>query len=324
MSGNRILTGVKPTGNPHLGNLYGAILPAITKANSASEESYIFIANIHALNGLKDTEKLRANTYAVAATFLAFGLDTTKTVFYRQSDIPEIFELTSILMNYTPKGLMNRAHAYKAILERDGNDDNVNMGLYTYPILMAADILAMRANIVPVGIDQKQHIEIARDIANSFNFAHNTDDFTLPTEFIEHSDSILGLDGRKMSKSYGNTIELFATPDETKKKIMKIPTDSLTPEEPKDSSSTLYKLMSIFNVDADYMAKFLSGGIGYGDAKKVLAETINTYLAPYRAKYNELISNPKQIDSFLSAGAKRARATASETLKKVKSTLGLI
>ena len=324
MSGNRILTGVKPTGNPHFGNLYGAILPAITKANSASEDSYIFIANIHALNGLKDTEKLRANTYAVAATFLAFGLDTTKTVFYRQSDIPEIFELTSILMNYTPKGLMNRAHAYKAILERDGNDDNVNMGLYTYPILMAADILAMRADIVPVGIDQKQHIEIARDIANSFNSAHAVSDFVLPHEFIEHSDSILGIDGRKMSKSYGNTIELFATEDETRKKIMKIPTDSLTPAEPKDSSSTLYKLMTMFNVDSDFRANFLAGGVGYGDAKKVLSETVNTYLAPYRAKYNELISHPEQIDAFLSAGAIKARATASETLKKVKSTLGLV
>ena len=169
MSGKRILTGVKPTGNPHLGNLYGAILPAIKKANESDEPSYIFIANIHALNGVKDPDFLRDRTYAVAATFLAFGLDVNKSIFYRQSDIPEIFELTSLLMNYTPKGLMNRAHAYKAILERDGNDDNVNMGLYTYPILMAADILAMQSNIVPVGLDQKQHIEIARDIANSFN-----------------------------------------------------------------------------------------------------------------------------------------------------------
>ena len=321
---NRILTGVKPTGNPHIGNLYGAILPAIQKANSSDESSYIFIANIHALNGVKDPEFLKDRTYAVAATFLAFGLDVNKTVFYRQSDIPEIFELTSIIMNYTPKGLMNRAHAYKAMLEKDGNDDNVNMGLYTYPILMAADILAMRANVVPVGLDQKQHIEIARDIANAFNSVHKKDVFTLPKEFIEHQDSILGLDGRKMSKSYGNTVELFATEEETKKKVMKIPTDSLLPTDKKSEDCLLYKLMKMFNVDAEYMQHFLDGGIGYGDAKKVLAETINAYLRPYREKYNELMANKSKIDEYLAAGAIKARATASETLKLVKQTLGLI
>ena len=321
---NRILTGVKPTGNPHIGNLYGAILPAIQKANSSDEPSYIFIANIHALNGVKDPEFLKDRTYAVAATFLAFGLDVNKTVFYRQSDISEIFELTSILMNYTPKGLMNRAHAYKAVLEKDGNDDNVNMGLFTYPILMAADILAMRANVVPVGLDQKQHIEIARDIANAFNSVYKKDVLTLPTEFIEHQDSILGLDGRKMSKSYGNTVELFATEEDTKKKVMKIPTDSLLPTDKKSEDCLLYKLMKMFNVDADYMQNFLNGGIGYGDAKKVLAETINTYLRPYREKYNELMANKSKIDEYLAAGAIKARATASETLKLVKQTLGLI
>ena len=321
---NRILTGVKPTGNPHIGNLYGAILPAIQKANSSDEPSYIFIANIHALNGVKDPEFLKDRTYAVAATFLAFGLDVNKTVFYRQSDIPEIFELTSILMNYTPKGLMNRAHAYKAILEKDGNDDNVNMGLYTYPILMAADILAMRANVVPVGLDQKQHIEIARDIANAFNSVYKKDVLTLPTEFIEHQDSILGLDGRKMSKSYDNTVELFATEEETKKKVMKIPTDSLLPTDKKSEDCLLYKLMKMFNVDAGYMQNFLNGGIGYGDAKKVLAETINTYLRPYREKYNALMADKSKIDEYLAAGAIKARATASETLKLVKQTLGLI
>ena len=321
---NRILTGVKPTGNPHIGNLYGAILPAIQKANSSDESSYIFIANIHALNGVKDPEFLKDRTYAVAATFLAFGLDVNKTVFYRQSDIPEIFELTSIIMNYTPKGLMNRAHAYKAMLEKDGNDDNVNMGLYTYPILMAADILAMRANVVPVGLDQKQHIEIARDIANAFNSVHKKDVFTLPKEFIEHQDSILGLDGRKMSKSYGNTVELFATEEETKKKVMKIPTDSLLSTDKKSEDCLLYKLMKMFNVDAEYMQHFLDGGIGYGDAKKVLAETINAYLRPYREKYNELMANKSKIDEYLAAGAIKARATASETLKLVKQTLGLI
>ena len=324
MEDKKILTGVKPTGDPHIGNLYGAILPAINMANNSSSQSFIFIANIHALNGVKDATFLKDKTYEVAATFLAFGLDTSKTVFYRQSDISEIFELTSILMNYTPKGLMNRAHAYKAILERDGNDDNVNMGLYTYPILMAADILAMRANIVPVGLDQKQHIEIARDIANSFNSVYKQNVLTLPTEFIEHQDSILGLDGRKMSKSYNNTIPLFTTEEDTKKRIMKIPTDSLLPTDKKSEDCLLYKLMKMFDVDAEYMQHFLDGGIGYGDAKKVLAETVNTYLRPYREKYNELMADKSKIDDALAQGAKKAREVASKTLSDVKKTLGLI
>lgn len=324
MEYKKILTGVKPTGDPHIGNLYGAILPAINMANKSDAESYIFIANIHALNGVKDTEFLRDKTYEVAATFLAFGLDINKTVFYRQSDIPEVFELTSIIMNYSPKGLMNRAHAYKAILERDGNDDNVNMGLYTYPILMAADILVMQSDIVPVGLDQKQHIEIARDIANSFNSVHKAQVLTLPTEFIEHQDSILGLDGRKMSKSYNNTIPLFTTEEDTKKRIMKIPTDSLLPTDKKNEDCLLYRLMKMFNVDTDYMQHFLDGGIGYGDAKKVLAETVNTYLRPYREKYNELMSDKSKIDEALAIGAKKARAVASKTLYDVKKTLGLV
>lgn len=323
MQEQRILTGVKPTGNPHLGNLYGAILPAIEMANNSSVPSYIFIANIHALNGVRDADFLRDKTYEIAATFLTFGLNTDKTVFYRQSDIPEIFELTSLLMNFTPKGLMNRAHAYKAILDKDGNDDNVNMGLYTYPILMASDILAMQANIVPVGLDQKQHIEIARDIANAFNFVYKKDIFTLPTEFIKHQDSIIGLDGRKMSKSYNNTIEIFATEEDTKKKIMKIPTDSLLPTDAKSKDSLLYKLMKMFNVENDYLEHFISGGIGYGDAKKVLAENVNKYLAPYREKYANLIINKSKIDDELEKGAIKARQTAKQTLQKVKETLGL-
>ena len=323
MQEQRILTGVKPTGNPHLGNLYGAILPAIEMANNSSVPSYIFIANIHALNGVRDADFLRDKTYEIAATFLTFGLNTDKTVFYRQSDIPEIFELTSLLMNFTPKGLMNRAHAYKAILDKDGNDDNVNMGLYTYPILMASDILAMQANIVPVGLDQKQHIEIARDIANAFNFVYKKDIFTLPTEFIKHQDSIIGLDGRKMSKSYNNTIEIFATEEDTKKKIMKIPTDSLLPTDAKSKDSLLYKLMKMFNVENDYLEHFISGGIGYGDAKKVLAENVNKYLAPYREKYANLIINKSKIDDELEKGAIKARQTAKQTLQKVKETVGL-
>lgn len=318
-----LLTGVKPTGNPHIGNLFGAILPMINLINQNDGQSFVFIANIHALNGVKDADFLRDKTYEVAATFLTFGLDPQKTIFYRQSDIAEIFEISSLIINFTPKGLMNRAHAYKAILERDGNDDNVNMGLYTYPILMAADILAMNADIVPVGLDQKQHIEIARDIANAFNSVYKKDVLKLPEEFIQYQDSILGLDGRKMSKSYGNTIELFASEEDTRKKIMKIPTDSLLPADKKTDDSTLYKLMKMFKVSDDYLAQYLNGGIGYGDAKKKLAETVNNYLLPYREKYNTLISDKAKIDEILKDGAVKARKIASGTLQNIKATLGL-
>lgn len=318
-----LLTGIKPTGNPHIGNLFGAILPMINLINQNEGQSFVFIANIHALNGVKDAQFLKEKTYEIAATFLTFGLDPQKTIFYRQSDISEIFEITSLIINFTPKGLMNRAHAYKAILERDGNDDNVNMGLYTYPILMAADILAMNADIVPIGLDQKQHIEIARDIANSFNSVYKKDILKLPEEFIQYQDSILGLDGRKMSKSYGNTIELFASEEETRKKIMKIPTDSLLPADKKTDDSTLYKLMKMFKVDDEYLKQYLAGGIGYGDTKKKLVETVNNYLLPYREKYNILISDKAKIDEILSEGAVKARNVASGTLHNMKKTLGL-
>lgn len=318
-----LLTGVKPTGNPHIGNLFGAILPMINLINQNDGQSFVFIANIHALNGVKDAQFLRDKTYEVAATFLTFGLNPAKTIFYRQSDISEIFEITSLIMNFTPKGLMNRAHAYKAVLERNGNDDNVNMGLYTYPILMAADILAMNADIVPVGLDQKQHIEIARDIANAFNSVYKKDILKLPEEFIQYQDSILGLDGRKMSKSYGNTIELFASEEDTRKKIMKIPTDSLLPADKKTEDSTLYKLMKMFKVEDEYLTQYLAGGIGYGDAKKKLAETVNSYLLPYREKYNTLISDKAKIDEILKDGAVKARNIAGGTLYNMKQTLGL-
>ena len=318
-----LLTGVKPTGNPHIGNLFGAILPMINLINQNEGKSFVFIANIHALNGVKDAEFLKEKTYEIAATFLTFGLDPAKTIFYKQSDISEIFEITSLIINFTPKGLMNRAHAYKAVLEHDGSDDNVNMGLYTYPILMAADILSMGADIVPVGLDQKQHIEIARDIANAFNSVYKKNILKLPEEFIQYQDSILGLDGRKMSKSYGNTIELFASEAETTKKIMKIPTDSLLPADKKTDDSTLYKLMKMFKVDDEYLKQYLCGGIGYGDAKKKLAEYVNNYLKPYREKYNELISDKAKIDEILNAGAREAKKFASQTLLNIKKTVGV-
>ncbi|MDR1477229.1 MAG: tryptophan--tRNA ligase [Rickettsiales bacterium] len=324
MKSKTILTGVKPTGNPHLGNYFGAIRPALDLIGGASGQSYIFIADVHALNGIKDPRFLRDKTREIAAAWLACGLDADRTVFYRQSDIPEVFELSSILMNFTPKGLMNRAHAYKAALDRDGNDDNVNMGLYTYPVLMAADILVMDSDVVPVGLDQKQHIEIARDIANSFNSAYGGAVLNLPEEFIRHSDSIVGLDGRKMSKSYGNTVELFAPPDETAKKVMRIPTDSLRPEDPKDDESALYGLMQLAGVEENYRREFLAGGIGYGEAKRMLAEALDSLLAPMRGKYAALMADKKRLDSILAAGAARARETAAATLARVKAALGLL
>lgn len=324
MENSTILTGIKPTGNPHLGNYFGAIRPAIDLINGNSGASYIFIADVHALNSVKDPEFLREKIRKVAATWLACGLDAAKTVFYRQSGIPEVFELASLLMNFTPKGLMNRAHAYKAVFDKDGSDDNVNMGLYTYPVLMAADILVMQSDIVPVGLDQKQHIEIARDIANALNSVYGREVLKLPAEHIQHGDSIVGLDGRKMSKSYGNTVELFASDLDTAKKVMKIPTDSLPPDAPKDAAGTLPRLMQLAGVDENYRREFLAGGIGYGDAKKVLAEGLNRMLAPMREKYAGLISDVKTLDSILADGAARARKTAAATLRALKSAIGLL
>ncbi|MDR2098605.1 MAG: tryptophan--tRNA ligase [Rickettsiales bacterium] len=319
-----ILTGVKPTGDPHVGNYFGAIRPAVDLVNSNEGAGYIFIADVHALNSVRDPDFMRTKTREVAATFLACGIDPDKTVFYRQSDVPEVFELASILMNFAPKGLMNRAHAYKAVLDRDGSDDNVNMGLYTYPILMAADILAMDADIVPVGLDQKQHIEIARDIAGSLNSAYGREILKMPSAHIPEAVEVIpGLDGRKMSKSYGNVVGLFAAEAETAKRIMKIPTDSLPPEAPKDDESLIYRLMQLFGVEENYRKEFLSGGIGYGEAKKMLAEAANAVLRPVRARYAELIAAPEKIDAVLAAGAVRARASATKTLARVKSAAGL-
>jgi len=317
-----ILTGIKPTGHPQLGNLFGMILPAIelTKKN---EDSFLFIANVHALNALKERKALADNTYEVAAVLLAFGLDISRTTFYRQSDVPEIFELTSILMNFTPKGLMNRAHAYKAMLDKDGNDDNVNMGLYTYPILMAADILIMDTDIVPIGPDQKQHIEIARDIASAFNALYGNV-LKPPAESIRKDiPEIVGLDGRKMSKSYGNGIDIAETAEETAKKVMKIQTDSLPPEAPKSKDTALYKLMELFPATKDLRSRYLAGGVGYGEAKKELAVAVNEFLAAPRAKFAQLINDKPAIDKAFAEGAKKARARAAQTLARVKSALGL-
>ena len=324
-----LLTGIKPTGTPHIGNYFGAILPALENAKKY-DESYYFIADYHALNTIKSAEEMKRHSYEVAATWLACGLDPDKIVFYRQSDIPEVFELNWILCNLTPKGLMNRAHAYKAMVEKnieagEDPDSGVNMGLYNYPILMAADILLYNIKYVPVGLDQKQHCEIARDIAVSFN-ARYGDTFILPDAVIdENIATIVGLDGRKMSKSYGNTIQLFADETTLRKEVNKIITDSKLPGEPKDENCALAQIYALFaskEQNADFK-KRLSQGLGWGDAKKELFEVINTYLTPMREKYNYYMQNPKIVEQILQEGAKKARFVARKVLNKVRKRIGV-
>lgn len=323
-----IITGVKPTGILHIGNYFGAIKPILEM--SESYETLIFIADYHALNFIKTKQELKEYSNMLACAYLACGLDPNKIVFFRQSDIPEVFELNWILANVTPKGLMNRAHAYKAAVEENvaNNQDkdlNVNMGLYNYPILMAADILLYNVKYVPVGLDQKQHCEIARDIAVSFN-ARYGDTFILPEAVIdENVATIIGLDGRKMSKSYGNTIQLFADENNLKKTISRIVTDSKLPGEPKDENCALAQIYALF-ADAEKTEDFkkrLTQGLGWGDAKKELYEVANAYLSPMREKYNYYMQNPKIVEQILQDGAKKARYIARKQLNKIRKRIGV-
>lgn len=325
---DNILTGVKPTGILHIGNYFGAIKPILDMSNNY--ETFLFIADYHALNFIKTKQELKEYSQMLACSYLACGLDPEKIVFFRQSDIPEVFELNWILSNVTPKGLMNRAHAYKAMVEENlaNNQDkdlNVNMGLYNYPILMAADILLYNIKYVPVGLDQKQHCEIARDIAVSFNSRYG-DTFILPEAVIDDNiATIVGLDGRKMSKSYGNTIQLFADEIALRKSINKIVTDSKLPGEPKDENCALAQIYALFTSkekNADFK-KRLSQGLGWGDAKKELFEVANAYLSPMREKYNYYMQNPKIVEQILQDGAKKARFVARKVLNKVRKRIGV-
>lgn len=331
MAGKTVLTGVQATGMPHLGNYIGAIRPALEKA-AQEEKSFLFIADYHALNSVHDAVALKRDTYEVAACWLALGLDLNRTIFYRQSDIPEIPELTTILCAVTPKGLMDRSHAYKAAVDRnkaEGHDAdlNVNMGLYTYPILMAADILSMRADIVPVGHDQTQHIEFARDMAGYFNNAYKQV-LTQPTGLIQaQSATVPGLDGRKMSKSYNNHVPLFSDAKARQKLIMKIITDSKLPAEPKNpDESTIYKIYTYF-ASADEQAAmrkaFLDGGMGYGDAKKLLAEAVEKALTKPSEIYQSYMADLKKLDDILEEGAEKARKVARNTLSDVREAIGV-
>ena len=323
-----VLTGIKPTGTPHMGNYIGALKPLIEQ--SKTHKTFMFIADLHALNTIHDANQIKQHTYEIAAMLIALGLDLNNAVLFRQSDINEIYQLNTLLMNLTPKGLMNRAHSYKAAMDKNiaagaDVDAGVNMGLYTYPVLMTADILLYNADIVPVGADQKQHVEFARDIAGYFNHVYG-DVFKMPEPVIGRETGLIpGLDGRKMSKSYDNTIPLFAPEKELKKKIMRIITDSKTPDEAKNpDESTIYQLYKHFaseSESAEFADMFRRGGMGYGTAKTILFEKINGVLAEPRAEYERLMANVAEIDAILANGAKRAGDVAEKTLGRVKKAM---
>ncbi len=326
-----VLTGIKPTGTPHIGNYFGVIKKAIELSKSSEYDRFYFIADYHALNSLKKSEDMKRYFKELACTWLACGLDPEKVMFYRQSQIPETTELCWILMNVTPKGLMDRAHAYKACVqtnleENKDADDGVNMGLYNYPILMAADILLFNTKFVPVGKDQKQHVEMARDIAKYFNKKYG---YTLvvPNEMIEDATAtILGLDGRKMSKSYGNQVPLFADEVTLKKLISSIKTDSSLPTEPKSVDCTLFEYIKLFGTaeQVDAMKKKFAEGISWADAKKELFEIANSYLKPMRDKYNYYMQNFDEVIKLLEKGEEKARAIAKETIKRVRTAVGVV
>lgn len=324
MSDQIVLTGIKPTGTPHMGNYVGALKPLVKMAKT--NKTFVFIADLHALNIIHDPKQIQQHTYEIAAILMALGLNLDNATLFRQSDIVQVSQLATMLMNVTPKGLMNRAHSYKAAVDKNiamgiDVDAGVNMGLYTYPILMAADILLYDTDIVPVGADQKQHVEFARDIAGYFNHIYG-ETFKLPEPMIGADTGIIpGLDGRKMSKSYDNVIPLFAPESELKKKIMRIITDGKLPDEPKNpDESTIFQLYRHFaceNEIADLRARFERGGMGYGDAKKILFEKINSVLSAPRAEYERLMANTAEIDAVLASGAARARSVAEKTYERV-------
>ncbi|WP_211749061.1 tryptophan--tRNA ligase [Paenibacillus sp. Marseille-Q4541] len=325
-----ILTGIKPTGEVHVGNYIGAIKPALQLAEQSQSSALYFIADYHGLTFLQDAKEFSRLSYSIAATWLALGLNPEQVTFYRQSDIPDVFELAWILSCVTSKGLMNRAHAYKAIVDRNDEsgldkDTGVNMGLFTYPILMAADILLFQSNQVPVGKDQIQHVEIARDIAEEFNKKFG-DTFTLPSYSVEKEIAVIpGLDGRKMSKSYNNTIPLFDSPNNLQKKISKIKTDSIPPGEPKDpATSSIFSLYRQFAMpeQTEEMRKKYMEGISWGEAKRELYEVMNSFLEGPRRKYDELMADRQNIDRILYEGARKARAQAALTMELVRNRIG--
>ncbi len=331
MSQQTFLTGITTTGTPHLGNYVGAIKPAIAASHAGGVDSYYFLADYHALIKCHDPAVVQRSTLEIAATWLALGLDTDHAVFYRQSDVPEITELTWLLTCHTAKGLMNRAHAYKAAVQENvdaGEDPDfaITMGLFSYPVLMAADILMFNATHVPVGRDQVQHLEMARDIAQRFNH-HFGDLFALPEAVVDDDVAVLpGHDGRKMSKSYNNIIPLWLPEKKLRKSIMKIVTNSLEPGEPKETAgSALFAIYASF-ASAEQrqgMREAFAQGIAWGEAKQRTFELINAELASARERYEALMAEPARIEQALRDGAERARAYASPFMARIRQAVGI-
>jgi len=332
MSKDVYLTGITTTGTPHIGNYVGAIRPGIEASKDPSKKNFYFLADFHALAKAEDPDRINRSTLEISAAWLALGLDTDNAVFYRQSDILEIPQLTWILTSMTAKGLMNRAHSYKAVVqanEESGSKDpdkGINMALYSYPILMAADILMFKSTKVPVGRDQKQHVEMTRDIAQRFNH-HYGDLFTIPDAVISDETAVLkGLDGRKMSKSYDNTIPLFADEKRLRKLIMKIKTNSLEPGAAKDTAdSTLFQIYKAFATADETAAieKRYADGIAWGEMKQELFEYINEHIKPARDEYRRLIDDPAIVEQELQKGAEKARAISAPFLDEIRSAVGI-
>ncbi len=327
----RVLTGITTTGTPHLGNYVGAIRPTVQASRDLGTDGFYFLADYHALIKCDEPARIQRSTLEIAASWIASGLDPEKVTFYRQSDIPEIPELTWLLTCVTGKGVLNRAHAYKASVDKNHDagkdtDADVTAGLFMYPVLMGADILMFKANKVPVGRDQIQHIEKARDMASSFNHLYG-EHFVLPEAVVEESVALLpGLDGRKMSKSYDNTIPLFAPAAQMRKQIAGIVTDSKAPGEPKATEgSALFQIYQAFASanETDAMARAYADGIGWGDAKQMLFERIDQEIAPMREQYQALINNPAQMDQILLAGADKARQLATPFMRELRQAVGL-
>ncbi len=326
----RILTGITPSGYPHLGNYIGAIKPSLDLLDEKCE-SFLFIADLHAVIKVSDPKKLEELSNAIAMAWLASGLDPNKTNFYRQSDVPEITELAWLLSCIAEKGLLNRAHAYKAAVDQNNEsgkkemDEGISLGLFSYPLLMASDILTPNATHVPVGKDQQQHLEITRDIAEKFNNKYGNF-FNVPEAVIQDEKTVLGTDGRKMSKSYNNIIPLLSTEKELRKSVMKIVTNSQEPGEKKEwRDNTLFSIYSSFATEEKQkeMKNLFEDGIGWGDAKQIVFEDLNVMLLPIRENFNEYINNKKYIEEILKSGAEKVRAQTVPILKEVKKLVGI-
>ena len=322
MKNPRFLSGIQPSGDLHLGNYFGAMVQHLE--NQQAGNSFYFIANYHALTTIQDAERLRRNTFETAVSYLAMGLDPERATLFRQSDVPEVTELTWMLLTVTPMGLLERAVSYK---DKTARGLAASAGLFTYPALMAADILAYDSNVVPVGADQVQHLEMTRDMAGAFNRTYDTEVFVLPEARLNEAKIVPGVDGQKMSKSYGNGIPMFGSGKKFRKHVMSIVTDSTDVEDPKDPDQcTVFELYALFATDDEKAAmaeRYRAGGMGYGDAKKALYEKIDVHFARGRERYAALEADPDYVEDVLRAGAQKARAVAREVTDRARQACGL-